>query len=274
MQHTFDTPRPVEIYVEFGRGRLVATGTDTTQSVVSINGKNADDVTVEQDGETITVIAPRERIGFLNLTEASLEIEVTVPSGSRLATKTGSADQLARGSFERVSLKSGSGDIDVEQVTADAAVSTGSGDVDIREVGGELLVKSGSGDVTVAQALGSSAVSTGSGDIRFERADGAAVLKTGSGDVAIAVAGSDVSAHTASGDVIVRQLRRGKVVAKNATGDISLGVPPGIPVWTDINTVTGSVRSDLVGAGQPTDGQDHIELRVTSVSGDVALKQL
>ena len=45
-------------------------------------------------------------------------------------------------------------------------------------------------------------------------------------------------------------------------------------MWTDISSVTGSVRSNLQGAGQPAEGQDYIELRAKTVSGDVYLEQL
>jgi hypothetical protein len=45
-------------------------------------------------------------------------------------------------------------------------------------------------------------------------------------------------------------------------------------VWTDVNTVTGSVASNLESAGKPAEGQDYVELRATTVSGDVRLVQV
>ena len=45
-------------------------------------------------------------------------------------------------------------------------------------------------------------------------------------------------------------------------------------MWTDVSSVSGHVRSDLVGAGQPEEGQDYLEIRATTVSGDVTLTQL
>jgi hypothetical protein len=38
--------------------------------------------------------------------------------------------------------------------------------------------------------------------------------------------------------------------------------------------MTGSVRSDLEGAGEPAEGQDFIEVRAKTISGDVFLEQL
>ena len=50
-------------------------------------------------------------------------------------------------------------------------------------------------------------------------------------------------------------------LAKNASGDVRVGIPAGVPVWTDVSSVTGQVHSDLQGAGEPAEGQDYIELR-------------
>ena len=50
-----------------------------------------------------------------------------------------------------------------------------------------------------------------------------------------------------------------------------IGVPAGVPVWTDISTVSGRIRSDAEGAGQPAEGQHHIEVRAKTVSGDIVL---
>ncbi len=79
---------------------------------------------------------------------------------------------------------------------------------------------------------------------------------------------------TGSGDVHVGRIHRGAVKAKAASGDIHIGVPAGIPVWTDISCINGSVRSNLEGAGQPEKDQDYIEIRATTVSGDITLSQL
>ena len=100
------------------------------------------------------------------------------------------------------------------------------------------------------------------------------MLKSGSGDLRIGQAHDDLSLSTASGDIVVDTQHRGGVVAKNASGDVRIGIPGGVPVWTDVYTVTGRIGSDLEGAGQPQEGQDYIEVRAKSVSGDILLKQL
>ena len=79
---------------------------------------------------------------------------------------------------------------------------------------------------------------------------------------------------TASGDVVLGHVPQGRVTARNMSGDVRVAIPAGTPVWTDINTVTGHVRSDLAGAGKPAEGQPYVELRASTVSGDVTLTQV
>ncbi|MFA6298233.1 MAG: hypothetical protein WC642_03645, partial [Nocardioides sp.] len=73
---------------------------------------------------------------------------------------------------------------------------------------------------------------------------------------------------------VIDTATRGRFTAKGASGNVRIGIPAGVPVWTDISTVTGRIHSTLQGAGQPEDGADHIEVRAKIVSGDVVLTEL
>ena len=81
-----------------------------------------------------------------------------------------------------------------------------------------------------------------------------------------------MSLATASGDLVVESALRGKVSMRSASGDVQVGVPAGLAVWTDITTVTGDISSTLESAGEPAEGADYVELRATTVSGDIALR--
>ena len=107
-----------------------------------------------------------------------------------------------------------------------------------------------------------------------ETARGKTVVKTGSGDLSVGAAHDDTSFSTGSGDVSIDLVDRGRLTVKGASGDVTIGVKAGVPVWTDITTVSGTIRSDLQGAGQPQEGQDHIEVRAKTVSGDIALSEV
>jgi DUF4097 and DUF4098 domain-containing protein YvlB len=273
MERTFDTPEPVRLYVELGRGEVRVDATETTTTQVTATGAHADEVDVAQDGRQISVVGPKQR-GLFGGSDPEITLTITVPLGSELVTKTGSADQRITGTVALVKAKSGSGDIHLDTVTGHTVVDTGSGDITVNDAGADLRIKSGSGDVGVASVAGTTGISTGSGDVTVGATSSAAVLKSGSGDLRVGRSHGDLSLSTASGDLVVDTQHRGGVVAKNASGDIHIGIPSGIPVWTDVSTVTGRIGSDLKGAGQPNGGEDYIEVRAKSVSGNVVLKQL
>ena len=269
-EYDFTTPQPVALYVEIGAGQVDVTASDTAESRVELTGRHADEVVVELDGRNLRVVAPKRRAGFFSNDE-SLFATITVPSGSDLAVRTGSADLGVVGEIGSGHVKTGSGDVRLDTLSGQATIETGSGDVEIEESGSELRVKCGSGDVRVNAVRASAAVSTGSGDVQLGTTHGPAVVKTGSGDVRVVEADGDLSLVTGSGDLQIDTARRGKFSAKGASGSIHVGIPAGIPVWTDISTVSGRIHSNVEGGGEPTSDGDHVELRTTTVSGDVVL---
>jgi hypothetical protein len=238
MQKTFETPGPTSLYVELGAGTVSIQADEVAQTTVDVQGRNAEEVTVDQRGDQIVVIAPQRRSGFFGGGSNEFQVHVTMPSDSRLATKLGSADVSVAGRIGETSIKSGSGDVQVAEITDSADIQTGSGDVQIGYAASPVEVKSGSGDLRVRDAH------------------------------------EDVALTTASGDLLVDVMRRGQLLAKNVSGDIRVGIPAGVPVWTDVSSMTGSVSSSLEGAGQPEEGQDYIELRAKTISGDIVLEQL
>lgn len=269
-EHHFETHRPVALYVDIGAGQVDVTATATTESRVEITGRGADEVDVSLVGRDLRIVAPRRRTGFLGQ-DSSLQVTVTMPAGSDLAARTGSADVGAVGELGSAHVRTGSGDVRLDILTGPASVETGSGDVEIEDARGEARVKCGSGDVTVHLAGSAIAVSTGSGDVQITSHHGPAVVKTGSGDVRVVDATADLSLVTGSGDLHIDTAHRGKFSARGASGSIHVGIPAGTPVWTDISTVSGHIHSDIESAGRPAPGEDHLELRATTVSGDVVL---
>ncbi|MDQ3615674.1 MAG: DUF4097 domain-containing protein [Actinomycetota bacterium] len=271
----FHTPEPVSLHVEIGAGDIKVHAHDgLTETQVIVDGRDADEATVEQRGQQIVVLAPRKKAGFFSTTGRELSVTVVLPTHSELSTRTGSADLVATGRYASGRIRSGSGEVHVDEFGDETVVETGSGGIRIDAALGDLRVKSGSGDVEVQRLARSAGISTGSGDVLLGASEHKAVVKSGSGDVRVNDAHTDVSLSTASGDLSVGVIRSGAVVAKAVSGDVSVGVLPAIPVWTDISCVSGRVSSTLEGAGQPEPDQDFIEIRATTVSGDIALVQL
>ena len=267
-EYSFDTPAAVQLYVENGSGHVDVTAAEVARTEVRIEGRYADDVQVVHDHGQVSVIAPKTR-GVSG--DQELAMDIVVPTDSALVVKSGSADVGVSGQVATARIKSGSGDVSLERVAGSGSIDTGSGDVTLTSADGELRVRSGSGDFVASRLGAATSVSTGSGDIRVEHAAGPVVVKTGSGDLEIARAEDDVTMTTGSGDTVIRTATRGRITSKGASGDVRIGVPAGIPVWTDITTVSGTVRSGLEGVGEPGPGADYVEVRATTVSGDVHL---
>jgi DUF4097 and DUF4098 domain-containing protein YvlB len=272
-EYHFETHRPVRLFTEIGKGSVHVTASDTTETHVEISGRDADQVQVRQDGDQVSVVAPRQRGGLFG-GDNRLDVAIALPTDSQLAIRTGSADITVTGTVGTTQLKSGSGDVAVDTAVGPLVVETGSGDIRVEAARAELKAKSGSGDVVVTDAAAALMVSTGSGDVQLSTTHAPAVVKTGSGDVEVGDAGTDLTLTTGSGDLVVSTARRGRMTAKGASGDVHVGVPAGVPVWTDISTVSGEIRSNLRGAGQPQDGADHVEVRAKVVSGDIVLTEV
>jgi DUF4097 and DUF4098 domain-containing protein YvlB len=273
MNRQFETAGPISLYVEIGKGRVRIIAADTSEAAVDVVGQDADEVDVTFDSGRLSVIGPKLDGGWFGKTR-DLDVTVQLPTDSDVAVKTGSADIEVSGQVKDARLKTGSGDVAADTFSGGALVETGSGDVEVSEAHAELNVKSGSGDVSVGSCIGNLQVSTGSGDVEIGTSNSRTVVKTGSGDLHVATANADVSLSTGSGDLTIGTARRGKVSAKGASSDVLIGIPAGTPVWADINTVTGSIKSDLDSVGAPREGQDHIELQARTVSGDILLRQV
>ncbi len=271
-EHHFETPQPVRLVTEIGKGSVKVVATDTTQTHVVVTGRDAEQTVVRHDGGQVSVVGPKQRGGIFG-GDSRLDVVVTVPTSSDVAIRTGSADVAISGTIGTAQLKSGSGDVEVDTAEGPLLAETGSGDIRVESAQSELRAKSGSGDVLVVDAASTVLVSTGSGDVQLWTSRGSAVVKTGSGDLKVGESDGDVTLTTGSGDLVVSKALRGRVTVKGASGDVAIGVPAGVPVWTDISTVAGAIRSDLSGAGEPRDGAAHLEVRAKTVSGDIVLTQ-
>ena len=276
MDRTFETPTPPGLRVEIGSGLVVVIAGETNgRTLVTVTGKGAEETTVEQQGNTIAVIGPRNRSGFSISFGSSgqLHVRISAPVGSALSTKLGSADLVATGALGTCSLTSGSGSLTAEDIGTLEA-TTGSGDLVVNSVSGDASTRSGSGDVRLGHITGDVSALTGSGDTLLGTVEGRVSAKSGSGDVRIEVSRQGAGVTTASGDVAVALLGGGGVEARTASGDILVGVAAGLPAWTDIHTLSGDVSSGLQSLGAPAEGDPFVELRLRTVSGDIRVRHL
>jgi hypothetical protein len=183
---------------------------------------------------------------------AKVGVRIRCPHGAAVECGSSSTDVRARGSF------------------GDVSVKTASGDTYFEDVAGTFSANSASGDIGVSRARSSVTVNTASGDIELGAADGPVKANLVSGDLTVGTARSSLAAQTVSGDQEIGAISSGEVRLNSVSGDVRVGVVPGVKLWIDASSVSGDMRSELeVGDLPPADEGDVVQLRAKTVSGDV-----
>lgn len=278
---SFDTPDPVTLTVELPSGALlVHTATVGTTSVelrpARAGDEDAEAVVaesrVERNGDTITVHVPESDRGFLRRTP-KIVVEVHLPSGSQLVARTKSADVTVDGELGDTKITTGSGDVHLADVDGSLTVESGSGDVRVVTIAQDAMIKTASGDVSVETSCSTSKIHTASGDISVGTSEAVLDARTASGDVSVASVDGPLVARTASGDVRLERVRGDDVAITSASGDVQVGVEPGIAVWMDVSSLSGRVTSDLDQAEERDPDRPTMQLRAQTASGDVAIRR-
>ncbi|MEV6969501.1 DUF4097 family beta strand repeat-containing protein [Hamadaea sp. NPDC051192] len=254
-------PLSTDVRVSAGRVEITAQPGLTTATVAvepfdgsDLSREAAAQTTVELHGTNLIVKAPEHK-GWLKMRNPRLAVSIRIPADSTLDLRTASADATCSGAYRQVSVHSASGDVFVEDVTGDFAITTASGDVRAMHVGGEFKANSASGDISA------------------DTVDGSADLHSASGDVELGTLSGGVRATTASGDFALRTLRNGVAKVNSASGDIAIGVVPGIGVWMELTSMSGRARSDLQPSDAPASGQPDVALHLRSMSGDIVVSR-
>lgn len=246
---THHTPGPLDLDIRVQAGRVEITTTDTDETTVEIeplDGGAAARDAVEAarrelrpvgEGHRLLIEVPK-RPRLFGWNEPEVLVRIHCPDGAAVVAKTASADVELRGRSGAFSTKTASGDVTVE---------TAGGDVDI---------KTASGEVAIGSVAGRASVNTMSGDVVLDEAPG------------------PVSAHTMSGDLRVERLSSGIAELRTMSGDIVASVRPGATLWIDASSMSGEVSSELpVTDTAPATGATDIELRASSMSGDIDLRR-
>jgi DUF4097 and DUF4098 domain-containing protein YvlB len=249
---------PIDVSVDLASGRVTldagpvpATAVDVAPSRFSRNAeKLIDEVRVAFDHGRLEVAGPR-RTGLFR-GHAAFDVKITLPEGSRCVVRTASADITCTGTLAELDAHTASGDIIAASVT------------------GHLQAQSSSGDIRLEDA-GPAEIRTASGDVRLTWARDDISVRTASGDVTIAGAAGDVAGTTASGDFRLASVARGSTEISTASGDAVVGVTPGVGVYLDLASATGSITSQLEETG-PTDDVA-LGIRVRSASGDIRISR-
>ena len=255
-QWEFPGSDPIDVFTDLASGRVAldagpvtATGVTVVPSRFSRNAeKLISEVRVTFDNGRLEVVGTK-RAGLFR-GSASFDVTITLPEGSRGMLRTASADIICTGDL------------------ADLEVHTASGDITAASITGHLQAETSSGDVRLDET-GPAEIRSASGDVRLTRARDDVSVRTASGDVNIASAPASVTVSTASGDVRLASVARGSTEISTASGDVTVGVNPGVGVYLDLSSATGSAYSQL----EETGPSDDITLgvRCRTASGDIRI---
>ena len=255
---TFETPEPISVRIEAGGGSVRLLATHRTDTVVQVRPHDeshsadvraAEQVRVDFRDGKLTVFATRR--GVSRIRGGAVDLEISLPSQSRIYAHLASADLRAEGEYADIRLGAASGDVDIDVVTD------------------KVKATNASGSITVRAIRGYGSVATASGSLRVETLDGDLKFKAASGSLSIDTLRGNVKSRTASGSVIVEAGVRGAVFAHTSSGEVAVGIPEGTAVRLDIATASGVVTNRLQSADGPEPDDETLVLQVRSGSGDV-----
>jgi hypothetical protein len=281
---TFTTPEPIDVKLDMYIGDAHITASDRADTVVEVRPSDeSKDIDVRAARETrveyadgeLLVKTPKWRgtmMGWGSIKKASVEVEIELPTGSRLHGGSGLGDLRCAGWFgecelstgagslwiehaESVRLKSGGGDITAGHVAGRAEATTGVGEVRIRSIDGPAVIKN---------AAGSNRIGEVTGDIR---------AKSASGDIVIDRAHAAVDARTAAGKIRIGEVRHGSIELQSGAGELEVGVREGTAAWLDVRSAAGHVRNLLDAADGPGRSDRTVEVRARTSLGDIVIRR-
>lgn len=233
-----------------GLGGISDAGADAVGEATAAAVRAAE-VTWSAGSRRLVVRSPQE----LPLRVVPLAVTVTAPEGSRLSVTAGSGDVTVSGRAGWASLRSGSGRVSTGDVTGDADVTTGSGDIEIGAVHGRTKVRSASGRIEAGRLHGTTQVRSGSGDV---------VLRSVAVDK-----DTGVNVRTGSGSVTVSDALAGRIDMTTGSGDLRIGVHPGVRAQLDLSSGSGRARSALEVSAVAPEQAAALVLTGRTGSGDV-----
>jgi DUF4097 and DUF4098 domain-containing protein YvlB len=262
----FHTPGALALELRMPAGEIQVQAGERDETIVELDSSSSREevaLTIEEarievrprgDGHVVVVdVRPRRRFG-LTFDRGEITMRVSCPSDADVELSTASADVELQGRLGGLSAELASGDLRGE------------------ELNGRVEVKSASGDVQLDTLGEDTSVATASGDIYVREVHGEAILRSASGDVRVDDAADSITVQTASGDQRIGSVTAGRVTLQSASGDQQVGVRRGSAVHLDVRTMSGDATSELeVRDQRPADDAPLVELRATSMSGDIRI---
>jgi hypothetical protein len=277
---TYDTSEPISVSLELGVGDIRIVASDRNQTVVEVRPSDptskgdvaaAEQTRVEFADARLSVKAPK---GWRQYTwwggHESVDVEISLPTGSRLDGEAGVAALSCTGRLGELRYKTGVGAIRLDH-TGPVQLRTGAGDISVESAAGRAEIATGSGAVEVGAVDGPATVKNSNGDTWIGDVAGELLANAANGKIAVDRPQAAVRAKTANGDILLGAVARGEVVAETGLGQVDIGVVDGVPAWLELKTNYGNVRNDLDAADRPEPGEEAVEIRARTGYGDITI---
>lgn len=278
---TFATPAPISVTIDIPVADVRLAASERADTVVEVrpsNPANEADVNlaaqtwVEFVEGTLQVRAPKPRFFGLFGRFGSVDIEVALPTGSRLDAGGSMAAVRCTGRLGECRIHTSTGGVILEH-SGRLDVATSSGSVTLGRVDGTARISTGSGRVRVEEIGGTATVKNSNGDTWIGTVAGELRLNVANGNITVDHAGAGVVAATANGDIVLGVAGPGAVSARTGFGSIDIGIPAGTPAWLDLHTQFGTVHNRLEASDAPPPGAATVEIKARTPYGDIVVRR-
>ncbi len=250
-EYRFDVGDRARVEFRIQAGRIDCQTGAPDQVTIEITGRGSDEVAVDQHGDAIVI--REERSAWIR--SGSVRITATIPAGTDVELAGASTDLYIDGEVGALVVRTASGDVSFGAAT-------------------RLEVKTASGDVRGGRVSGRAVISSASGDAYLERVDGELTARLASGDVDVQIVGGDLEVQSASGDVQVEQCLGDEIDLKSVSGDLRLGLPSGIRLDANFNTLSGTIHLPESRTEPSADDRRRVRMSAKTVSGDIRIERI
>jgi hypothetical protein len=262
----FPLSGPINLHARLGHGSVTVTARDDiTEAVVTMTARGSatagqetlDRVTVEMDGPTLSIAAPRQggifdMISSWRREQDAVDLTVLVPTSTAVKISTFTATINVIGRCGGADIASGGATITLDHVAGNLLLRYGNGNSDVNQVDGDATIRSGSGNVRIGEIGGALQAGCGSGGLEVGSVRGSVRSRAGSGDAVLSAV-------------------YGNVDLASGSGSVSIGLPSGVVARLEATTGSGRVETQLAIDERPVSPGPSIRVRARTGSGNIRI---
>ncbi|WP_019202492.1 DUF4097 family beta strand repeat-containing protein [Tsukamurella sp. 1534] len=277
---TYPTDQPIDLAVNLQVGDIEVIAADRADTVVTVVPSNpskaadrrgAENTRIEFDGARLTVVGPRPRFSFIGTNE-SVDVKVELPAGSRFTAESSVGAVRTLGRLGATRVKASTGPVDLE-TTGDLWLRAGHGSATVGEVDGAAEITADHGQIRVDAIAGDAILKASHGGVRIGETRGGVEANLSYGDLDVARVYAAFAAKTAYGAITLEEVRGGAIDLESGYGQLTVGIPQGVPAWLDLSSKEGRVRNHLDDGPAAEPAGEHVAVRARAKYGDIEIRR-